>query len=165
MKSRLLNLGLGLIMFGLVASSAFSQTVISSNIGATNRMLIGRYGISSVSVSATSATTVLFYDTTNLLLIYTNPTYRVLTNTNAVNFEVVFNNSLGNLSTSYYNGPYYYWVTNGATSNAMPAFASISVEANTPISIPTTWFVGQGLTLRVVPGTGTGLATVTLLYK
>lgn len=152
----------GLISFVLVASAAYSQTVMSSNtLGATNRLLIGRYGISAVTVLSTGATTVTFYDTTNLLLIYTNPTYRVLTNTNAVNLEVIFTNSLGNTATSYYNGPYYYWVTNNATSNAAPAFASISVEANTPVSLPVTWFVGQGLTLK----TSAGTASITLLYK
>ncbi len=154
----------------LVISLSFSlgakaQTVMSSNIGATNRLLIGDAGISAVTVSATSATTVLFYDTTNLLLIYTNPVYRVLTNTNAVNFEVIFTNSLGNVATSYYTGPYFYWVTNGSVSNAAPSFASISVEANTPVSLPVTWFVAQGLTVRIVPLSGTGIANVTLLYK
>lgn len=148
------------LLLGVVTSS-FSQTVYSTNVGASNVILLGRYSISSVTVVSTNVATVFFYDTTNALLWYTNATTRYLTNTNAINFEVVFTNSLGNVATSYYNGAYYFWTTNNAKSNASPAFSSISVEANTPITLPVDWFIAAGLGIKVSSGT----ASITLLYK
>lgn len=157
MKKLLLSLAL---LFSVV-NFIPAQTVYSTNVSASNVVLLGKLSISSVTVLSTNANTVFFYDTTNALLWYTNPTTRYLTNTNAVNFEVVFTNSLGNLATSYYNGAYYFWTTNNAKSNAVPAFSSISVEANTPITIPVDWFIAAGLGIKV----NTATATITLLYK
>lgn len=145
----------------LSAFNSFSQTVMSSNLSATNTLLIGRYSISQVTVAATGAvTTVSFYDSSGNLY-YTNPTTRYLTNYTTNNMEVVFTNSLGNLATSYYNGVFYYWVTNAAKSNDVPAFSAITVQANTPITLPVDWFTGQGLVVKVSAAT----ATITIVYK
>lgn len=167
MKNMFKKILLSLTML-FVGTSLYAQTLMSSNnmIG-TNILLIGRYLVSSVTIlCATGANTVLFYDTANTGLTYTNAAYRYQSHVVTNNMPVYFTNGLGNRDTSYYNGIWTYWTTNVANTNAVPAFASIAVEANVPVTLPTSWIIDQGFAINVQGSTGgPGKSQITVLYK
>ncbi len=143
------------LVFGLLlVASAQAQQFYSTNIATAGHVNViateNRTGL--LTLLATSAGTVQFYDSGTTNQFYTNNNYASV-GSYTTNWTSLYTNYMGRIQTNYISGIYTYTNTVAAATNLLPTLGLFSLQANVPLTVSVDWVNVKGLSAKTTTNT------------